>query len=411
MLREFRVDNFKSLINVVFQPQDANLLTGRNNSGKTNLCQALRFVSGSSALELDKVADTVAGMRFGMTSFALDKSTVDFYVRAELELPRGGERLTFEYELTVSPPRVGTGETTVRLDREVLRVDGGVFNDTVLLENVAGQGRLLHEKNPANGAPAGDGRSPVALPPATPASAPRYVETTAPTDATMLQRLFDVEANPTANQFKRYLTGWTYYDLSPAAMRTSLHKPGQFIVQPDGGNLVSVLFGLKNANEREYRKLMEVFRHVEPGFDVINFFGGAENNVFMFFEDRDRHSLPAANASSGTLRFLALAYVLLAQPKAGPSPLYVIEEPENGLHVGVLKTLFDMAAPPPAGPQLVFSSHAPYFIDLFDDHLGGIFLFDRDKGHTSVTRPNAARVKARLEEFPLGEQHFRDLLR
>ena len=56
MLREFRVDNFKSLINVVFQPQDANLLTGRNNSGKTNLCQALRFVSGSSALELDKVA-------------------------------------------------------------------------------------------------------------------------------------------------------------------------------------------------------------------------------------------------------------------------------------------------------------------------------------------------------------------
>ena len=410
MLREFRVDNFKSLINVVFQPQNANLLTGRNNSGKTNLCQALRFVSGSSAFELDKVADTVAGMRFGMTSFALDKSAIDFYVRAEIPRDGGGERLTFEYELTVSPPRAGTGETTVRLDHEVLRVDGGVFNDTVLLENVAGQGRLLHEKNPANGAPAGDGRPPAALPPATPASAPRYVETTAPTNATMLQRLFDVEANPTANQFKRYLTGWTYYDLSPAAMRTPLHKLGQSVVDPDGGNLASVLFGLKNANEREYRKLMEVVRHVEPGFDVINFFGG-ENNVFMFFEDRDGHSLPAANASSGTLRFLALAYVLLAQPKTGPSPLCVIEEPENGLHVGVLKTLFDMAAPPPDGPQIVFSSHAPYFIDLFDDHLDGIFLFDRDKGHTSVTQPDAARVKARLEEFPLGEQHFRDLLR
>ena len=409
MLREFRVDNFKSLINVVFQPRDANLLTGRNNSGKTNLCQALRFVSGSSAFGLDKVADTAAGMRFGMTSFALDKSTIDFYVRAEL--PHDGEWLTFEYELTVSPPRARTGETTVRLDREVLRVDGGVFNDTVLLENVAGQGRLLREKNPANSAPAGDGRPPVALPPAPPANAPRYVETTAPTDATMLQRLFDVEANPTANRFKRYLTGWTYYDLSPAAMRTPLHKPGQSVVQPDGGNLASVLFGLKNANEREYRKLMKVFRRFEPGFDVINFFGGAENNVLMVFEDRDGHSLPAANASSGTLRFLALAYVLLAQPKTDPSPLYVVEEPENGLHVGVLKTLFDMAAPPPDGPQLVFSSHAPYFIDLFDDHLDGLFLFDRDKGHTSVTRPDAARVKARLEEFPLGEQHFRDLLR
>ena len=28
MLREFRVDNFKSLINVVFEPRSANLLIG-----------------------------------------------------------------------------------------------------------------------------------------------------------------------------------------------------------------------------------------------------------------------------------------------------------------------------------------------------------------------------------------------
>ena len=405
MLREFRVDNFKSLINVVFEPRSANLLIGRNNSGKTNLCQALRFVSASSVVELDKAADGAAGVRFGMTSFALEKSTIDFTVRADL--PRGGERLTFEYELTVLPPRPGSGETAVRLDREILRVDGGAFDDTVLLENVSGQGRLLHEKNPGNGvSPIAEGMQAVVL-----RDEPRYVETTAPTDATMLQRLFDVEANPTANHFKRYLTGWTYYDLAPVAMRIPLHKPGEFVLQPDGGNLASVLFGLKSANERQYRRLMEVVQHVEPGFDIINFRDAAENNVFMLFEDRDGHRLPASNASSGTLRFLALAYVLLVQPRFVPSPLYLIEEPENGLHVGVLKTLFEMADPPPAGPQLVFTSHAPYFIDLFDDRLDGIFLFDRDKGHTSITRPDPARVKARLEDFPLGEQHFRDMLR
>ena len=405
MLREFRVDNFKSLINVVFEPRSANLLIGRNNSGKTNLCQALRFVSGSSVVKLDEAADVAAGPRLGMTSFALDKSTIDFTIRAEL--PRGGERLTFEYELTVSPPRPGSGETAVRLEREVLRVDGGAFDDAVLLENVSGQGRLLHEKNSGNGAPPdADGMThAVAL-----RHAPRYVETTAPTDATMLQRLFDVEANPTANHFKRYLMGWTYYDLAPVAMRTSLHKPGNFVLRTDGDNLASVLFGLKSANERQYRRLMDIVRHVDPGFDIINFVGGGDN-VFMFFEDRDGHALLAANASSGTLRFLALAYVLLVQPRDIPSPLFLIEEPENGLHVGILKTLFEMADSPPVGPQLVFTSHAPYFIDLFDDHLDGVFLFDRDKGHTSITRPNAARVKARLEEFPLGEQHFRDMLR
>ena len=398
MLREFRVDNFKSLINVVFEPGSVNLLIGRNNSGKTNLCQALRFVSRSSVLELKEAARVAAGVPFGLTNFALDKSTIDFTVRAEL--PRGGERLTFEYELTVSPSLPGSRELAVRLEREVLRVDGGAFDDAVLLENVSGQGRLLNEKNPGPYAPPT-------------ADASTYVATTAPTDATMLQRLFDVEANPTANYFKRHLTGWEHYDLAPAALKTSLHKPGEVVVHPDGGNLASVLFELKSANERQYRKLMEIFRHVEPTFDVINFLGGRENNVFMFFEDRDGYRLPAKIASSGTLRFLALAYVLLVQPRTipSPSPLYVIEEPENGLHVGILKTLFEMADPPPAGPQLVFTSHAPYFIDLFDDRLDGIFLFDRDKGHTSITRPDPARVKARLEDFPLGEQHFRDMLR
>ena len=407
MLREFRVDNFKSLINVVFEPQSANLLIGRNNSGKTNLCQALRFVSDSSLVELDKAALIAAGRRFGITNVALDKSTIDFTVRAEL--PIGGERLTFEYELTVSPAQPSSGETAVQLDREILRVNGGAFDDTVLLENISGQGRLLHEKSSGNGAPPDADGTTQAV--GVLRDAPWYVETTAPTDATMLQRLFDFEAYPTANRFKRYLTEWTYYDLAPTALRTSLHKPGEVVVLPDGRNLSSVLFGLKSANERQYRKLMEIVRHVDPGFDIINFVDGGENNVFMFFEDRDGHELPAANASSGTLRFLALAYVLLVQPLSVPSPLYLIEEPENGLHVGVLKTLFGMADPPPAGPQLVFTSHAPYFIDLFDDHLDGIFLFDRDKGHTSITRPDAARVKARLEDFPLGEQHFRDMLR
>lgn len=409
MLREFRVDNFKSLINVVFEPRSANLLIGRNNSGKTNLCQALRFVSRSSLLELKEAARVAAGVPLGMTNFALQEPNIDFTIRAEL--PRGGGRLTFEYELAVSPPRPDSGETAVRLEREILRVDGGAFDDTVLLENDSGQGRLLNEKNPG-----------IYAPPT--ADVSTYVGTTAPTDATMLQRLCDVEANPTANLFKRYLTGWEYYDLAPAALKTSLHqpgeivvrsdggnKPGEIVVRSDGGNLASVLFELKSADERQYRKLMEVVRHVDPTFDIINFGRGRKNNVFMFFEDQDGHPLPAKIASSGTLRFLALAYVLLVQPRAVPSPLYLIEEPENGLHVGVLKTLFEMADPPPAGPQLVFTSHAPYFIDLFDDRLDGIFLFDRDKGHTSITRPDPARVKARLEDFPLGEQHFRDMLR
>ena len=388
MLQEFRVDNFKSLINIVFGPQTTNLLLGMNNSGKTNLCQALRFMSLSSALSLDLCADGCGG-RFGMTSFTLDKSTIDFYVRAAV--PYEDEELVFEYELTVSPPGNRAGETSVRLDREVLSVTGGAFDRTVLLENVDGRTRLLDERDAA-------------------ADAPRYVETSAPTDATMLQRLYDAEASPRANLFKHYLFGWTYYDLSPAAMRGSSYKPRERLIASDGGNLASVLYCLKTGDERAYRKLLQVIRTIEPSLDLINFHAGSEDHVFMYLEYQDAHWWSAANASNGTLRFLALACVLLVQPGTGPSPLYMIEEPENGIHVGFLKTLFEMVDHSAARPQLIFTSHAPYFIDLFDEHLGGIFVLDRSRGHTSITQPDMDEVRARLEHFPLGEQHFREML-
>ena len=152
MLQEFRVDNFKSLINIVFKPQKINLLLGKNNSGKTNLCQALQFVGSSSLFKLDECAEQVAGGRFGMTNFAFDKSTIDFYLRSEV--PYNEEKLTFEYELTVSPPKSRIGE--IKVDREILSVTGGKlncgrsctpFDKTVLLENISGRIRLLHEKD------------------------------------------------------------------------------------------------------------------------------------------------------------------------------------------------------------------------------------------------------------------------
>ena len=130
----------------------------------------------------------------------------------------------------------------------------------------------------------------------------------------------------------------------------------------------------------------------------------------MVFEDSDRNPLHAVNASSGTLRFLALAYILVIQPRRNPSPLCVVEEPENGIHVSFLKTLFELVDSAATSSKFVFTSHAPYFIDLFDEHLNGIFVLNKSKGHTSITEPDVEEVRSRLENFPLGEQHYREML-
>ena len=88
----------------------------------------------------------------------------------------------------------------------------------------------------------------------------------------------------------------------------------------------------------------------------------------------------------------------------------MIEEPENGVYVGFLKSLLEMTEELESRPQLVFTSHSPYFIDLFDGRLDSIFLMRRGEHHSSIVQPDPEKIRNRLEKFPLGEQHFREML-
>ncbi|MFI5378564.1 MAG: AAA family ATPase [Tepidisphaerales bacterium] len=390
MLREFTVDNYKSLINVTFKPHAMNLLLGLNNAGKTTLCQALKFASMTTQWSLDQCADFVAGGRVGITNFFFAKPTVGFTIKADV--PFEGQPLTFEYQLTISAPTSPTPNPTLEVESEKLSVTGGKFNGVTLLENTRHGVRLLHEGDFVN-------RNQATL-----------VQTTAPRDVTMLNRLYELDTNARANTFKKYLASWQYYALSPDAVRGSLHRPNETSLNSDGGNLASVIYRLKTIDERSYRKLLEYVRKIEPAIDVINFHVASENNVFMFFEDSHGHRLPASNASAGTLRYLALVYVLLVQPSLKLDPLIIIEEPENGVYVGNFKDALALVDQGTGKPQIIFTTHSPYFIDLFDTRLDSLFFIRRTKENSILTQPDVEKVRARLADFPLGEQHYREML-
>jgi predicted ATPase len=395
MLEEFTVDNFKSLINVTFRPREQNLLLGVNNSGKTNLCQAMRFLSTTAYASLDQSAEWTAGGRSTITNRYFAKQTVDFRVRASVPFQQHNasneEILSFDYQLTVSVAKPAQADTHLDVEKETLSVTGTGFDGVTLLENTDEAVRLLHEVEYFS-------------------NHERYVETTAPRDTTMLNRLYDLKTNPRANRFKEFLAAWKYYSLSSAVLHGSTHQPNQRLLHVDGSNLGSVIYQLKTADERLYRKLLEYLKRIDPTIDLINFHVPSEDRVFMFFEDSNGKLFPAASASSGTLRFLALLYVLVAQPSVVPSPFVIIEEPENGIYVGFLKQLLEMVEEVPPRQQVIFTSHSPYFIDLFDNRLDSIFVMKRGEHHSSITQPDVEKVKGRLEKFPLGEMHFREML-
>ncbi len=391
MIKEFRVDNFLSWVNLSFSPHDANLLIGLNNSGKTNLCKALLFLAGTANRPLNDAAFAWSIPIYGIKNFSLNKDTAEFMVRSELLVE--DQPAEFIYELKIGVPSSYLPDAKLTVVREKLVVSAPGFEKVTLLENKRGRTRLLRQQDHLAG------------------REERYETVSVSHEATMLQRLFDSENTRLANQFKQYLSRWQYYDLSPDALRRSDFAPQEVWLNSDGGNLASAIYQLKKGNERYYRRLLDYVREVEPDLDYINFVGGdREPQIYMNFQYRSGSELFARYASTGTLRFLALAYILLAQPKSSSRPLAIIEEPENGLHVSLLKPLLESVDDPSIRPQLLFTSHSPYFVDLFDDKLDAVFVAKRDGHISSLSNIDIDTAKQRLSDFSLGEQHFREML-
>jgi len=388
MLEQFTVDNFQSLINVVFRPRERSLLLGENNAGKTNLCHAMRFLSGTTRNSLAECADYTTGTRAAITNLYFQKPSVEFSVRASL--PFEGNVLTFEYRLVIRADDPRSFAPAFEVEQESLHVTAGGMDGVALLENTPQGSRALNEGDVAHGAL-------------------RYVESQVPKGETALKVLFDAKAHPRTAAFKEYLFHWQYYALCPQALRGTSHLPNHTALHTDGSNLGSVIYQLKTSDERRYRRLLECVKVVEPRVDAINFLLPSADRVFMLFEDARGNRLPAARVSEGTLRYLALSYLLMGQPPWGPSPLRIIEEPENGIYVGHLRDLLALVEDS-AAPQIVFTSHSPYFIDLFDDRLESVFVMQRGQFHSSLVQPDVQKVRERLERFPLGEQHFRRML-
>ena len=283
----------------------------------------------------------------------------------------------------------------LNVEEEFLTLTGGRFKETPLIENRGGQVRLLHEQRFLANSP------------------DSYVETTAPTDTTVLCRLYDLETNQMANQFKRYLQGWEYFNLSPWALRSPgvvREAPG---LMPDGRNLSRTLFALHNEKPRFEKRIVEAVRALEPRLDLFSYSSPDPESVFLFLEDENENRFSAQSISDGTLRFMAITYLILSGANtddASGTPFFMIEEPENGLYVGALKPLFEKIDPSGRNGQFVFTTHSPYFIDLFDKNIEGLHVVKPGKPSSVLVKPSPGKVRKILDDMPLGEMHYREML-
>jgi predicted ATPase len=397
MLKRVRISNFRNLGNVQFHPAGLNLLIGPNNAGKTSLCSALRFLSLASSMDLESAARESVGEIWNISNAYVKDKSVEFEVGASLQDPDSAETLDYEYLLRISAERETKGQgLSLKVDREQLMVTGAGFARTVLMECDKGKVRLLHERNFFQKNPN------------------QYVDTTAPLTTTMLFRLYDLDTNSRANFFKQYIQSWLYYNLDPKSLRDPKVVSDRPEIRVDGANLAKAMFALHNQNPRTEKMVIDSLRAVEGKIDLFSYKDPDPESIYLFLEDVDRHRFGTQSMSDGTLRFLALAYLVhnLAESTSalGYSPLVIFEEPENGLYVNVLRNLVQKIDVGGGGGQFIFTSHSPYFIDLFEKNLIGVHLMKPGISSSTLTQLDESRVKSLLERMPLGELHFREML-
>lgn len=436
MLTRLRVSGFKNLVDVDVRFGPFTCIAGANGVGKSNLFDAIRFLSALADRPLIDAALSVrdeGGRTNDVRSLfhrVGDQYDTEMSFEAEMIVPHEGyddlgQRatasitflrycVTLAYRSDDSRGSVGFLEL---LREELVHITQGEAPKHLLFPHNAAQWRKtavrgerrvshfistegeashriikIHQDGGSSGRPLS--RSAANLP------------------RTVLSVANAAEA-PTALLARREMQSWRLLQLEPSTLR----KPDEFTAPPrigtDGSHLPAALYHLArhrrgsggngtghrddgNAEQRVYgevaNRLAELIDDVR---DVRVDRDERRELLTLQVSGRDGTVHTARSLSDGTLRFLALAVIEMDPEAQG---LLCLEEPENGIHPeripAMLRLLRDIATDPfePLGPgnplrQVIVNTHSPAVVmQIPDDSLLVAELKDTVRGSQRFKR-------------------------
>ena len=173
-------------------------------------------------------------------------------------------------------------------------------------------------------------------------------------------------------------------------------QPSSFLAER-GENLALLLSKLRGDNRQKFIKSLQQLYDGIADFQVE--VGGGRADLFVVERGAGTRYIPASRLSDGTLRYMALAAILL-DPE--PPPLVVIEEPELGLHPNVILSIGEMLIESSKRTQLVVTTHSRLLVDALDDCPSSVVVCDKFDGESVFERLDPVWLKEWLEKYSLG---------
>lgn len=197
---------------------------------------------------------------------------------------------------------------------------------------------------------------------------------------------------------------YQFHDSSlSGVLRQSSHIDAAQYLQSEGNNLAAYLFFLKHNYEESYKNIVSYVHLVMPQFGDF-YLNPVNNYVALNWQDNSANDyvFTSDQFSDGTIRFIALATLLLQPANLMPSVI-IIDEPELGLHPSALDQLSEMIKDASIHSQIIIATQSAQLIDDFPLEDISIIEEDKVKYSTICRQLKEKDFKLWLEEYTNSE--------
>ena len=202
------------------------------------------------------------------------------------------------------------------------------------------------------------------------------------------------------------MEGIQFLQLNSLAMRKPCPNEIPLSFQMDGSNLPNVIKNLKDKHKELFDRWVE---HIKTAIEEIEDIGieeRPENRSLYIYIKHNNMKVPSWLLSDGTLRLLAQTLIPYLPVKDN---IYLIEEPENGLHPLAIESAFQSLSSV-YDSQVLLATHSPIVIGL--SKLKNILCFSKTKSGAVdiIEGENHPRLKDWRGEVDLATFHAAGVL-
>lgn len=391
MLTRIEVKNYK-LFRHISQPLDAfHILVGANATGKTTFLDVVSFVSDIVRFGLeDAVARRTESKDFKDLTWASNANNIEialefaipYEIQQVLKDNKKVDTLRFEIELSVNNNQLDISYERIWLLHSSI-VQSNEANTSLMHQaawfsdsDIQYQQSCITRNSTSVHYVVEIGSD----------KEPNYYSFKPIKGKSALENLPpDLDRFPTCFWLKEYLETFIQKFMLDSETLRKASPPNQGkALKPNGGNLPWVLEDLKKTHAKLFKRWLAHIRTSLPDVKDIRIIR-RKDDAHKYFKVlyENGAEVPSWLVSDGTLRMLALTLLAYLPDFKG---IYLIEEPENGIHPKAVETIFQSLSSV-YGAQVLVASHSTAFLSVAEPKQ--LLCFSKDEtGEAHIIKGN-----------------------